>query len=172
MAERRLGRARREVERRGYSEMSDGPSPDALLRPRRAPCAGVPLRLQRDGFTGEESAPSGQGYFLDHLELDNDSSPRSRPRCTCSRAIRLRLPLRLALLALGRGVSAERFPETPFASDARPRLFGRIPGRLGSSRARSRAAHSKFPYTRSLATARASARSIPTACSPTTAAGT
>ncbi len=162
MAERRLLTARdvkSNVE--GYSEMSDEAFARRFYSDRAELLAlGVPLQSQRDEFTGEELYTlRSENYFLDHLELDNDELAALQTALYLLEGqFAYAEPLRLALqnLALGREGFGPRCPDG-----------------WGSSRARSRnSARSSSRTTRSHVTARASARSIPTVCSRTMAAGT
>ncbi|HUF02010.1 MAG TPA: WYL domain-containing protein [Gaiellaceae bacterium] len=120
----------------GYSEMSDEAFARRFYSDRAELTAlGVPLRSQRDEFTGEELYTlRSEHYFLDRLELDDDELAALQTALYYLEGkFAYAEPFRLALqnLALGRAGFAEPPTETAervrvSAPDYSPELAGRL----------------------------------------------
>ena len=107
----------------GYSEMSDEAFARRFYSDRAELAAlGVPLRSQRDEFTGEELYTlRSENYFLDELELDDDELAALQTALYYLEGkFAYAEPLRLALqnLALGRA----GFPDAPTDTAERVRV--------------------------------------------------
>jgi predicted DNA-binding transcriptional regulator YafY len=137
----------------GYSEMSDEAFARRFYSDRAELLAlGVPLKSQRDEFTGEELYTlRSENYFLDELELDDDELAALQTALYLLEGkFAYAEPLRLALqnLALGR----PGFDEPATATAVRvevldPDYSPEMPGRLGKLEgAISKQRTIKFPY--------------------------
>src|SRR5919107_4814646 len=137
----------------GYSEMADGAFARRFYSDRAELIAlGVPLRSQRDEFTGEELYTlRSENYFLDKLELDDDELAALQTALyMLEGTFAYAEPLRLALqnLALGRPGFDDAPTETAASVQVRdpdysPEMAGRL-SKLESALSKQRTI--KFSY--------------------------
>jgi proteasome accessory factor BC len=137
----------------GYSEMSDEAFARRFYSDRAELLAlGVPLKSQRDEFTGEELYTlRSENYFLDELELDDDELAALQTALYLLEGkFAYAEPLRLALqnLALGRPGFDEPATDTAVRVEVLdPDYSPEMPGRLGKLEgAISKQRTIKFPY--------------------------